>query len=99
VQRDNCPDCEGTGQRIDFAAIRAGKLDARGLFEAVKAAGIAYDNHESDLYIEATPEARALLRRYEHRDNARPFVHAVTGAIWLDVPFAFVPWWDARAAQ
>jgi hypothetical protein len=21
--RDNCPDCEGTGQRIDFAAIRA----------------------------------------------------------------------------
>ena len=23
VQRDNCPACEGTGQRIDFAAIRA----------------------------------------------------------------------------
>lgn len=25
VQRDNCPACEGTGQRIDFAAIRARK--------------------------------------------------------------------------
>ena len=23
VQRDNCPACEGTGQRIDFAAVRA----------------------------------------------------------------------------
>ena len=23
TQRDNCPACEGTGQRIDFAAIRA----------------------------------------------------------------------------
>jgi ATP-dependent protease HslVU (ClpYQ) ATPase subunit len=23
VQRDNCPLCEGTGQIIDFAAIRA----------------------------------------------------------------------------
>lgn len=23
VARDNCPDCEGTGWRIDFAAIRA----------------------------------------------------------------------------
>ena len=23
IQRDNCPDCEGTGLRIDFAAIRA----------------------------------------------------------------------------
>lgn len=22
-QRDNCPQCEGTGQRIDFAALRA----------------------------------------------------------------------------
>lgn len=22
VQRDNCPDCEGTGMRIDFRAIR-----------------------------------------------------------------------------
>ncbi len=22
IQRDNCPDCEGTGQQIDFAAIR-----------------------------------------------------------------------------
>jgi hypothetical protein len=22
IQRDNCPSCEGTGWRIDFAAIR-----------------------------------------------------------------------------
>lgn len=22
IERDNCPDCEGTGMRIDFAAIR-----------------------------------------------------------------------------
>ena len=22
IQRDNCPDCEGTGEQIDFAAIR-----------------------------------------------------------------------------
>lgn len=25
VGRDNCPACEGTGQRIDFAAIRAAR--------------------------------------------------------------------------
>lgn len=23
IERDNCPNCEGTGQVIDFAAIRA----------------------------------------------------------------------------
>lgn len=29
IQRDNCPACEGTGWRIDFAAIRArAPLDA-----------------------------------------------------------------------
>lgn len=26
VWRDNCPDCEGTGMEIDFAAIRARRL-------------------------------------------------------------------------
>ena len=26
VQRDNCPTCEGTGWRIDFAAIRARRM-------------------------------------------------------------------------
>lgn len=25
IERDNCPSCEGTGQRIDFAAIRAAR--------------------------------------------------------------------------
>ena len=28
VQRDNCPNCEGTGMVIDFRAIRAANADA-----------------------------------------------------------------------
>lgn len=27
IERDNCPNCEGTGMVIDFAAIRAKKID------------------------------------------------------------------------
>ena len=27
VERDNCPNCEGTGQVIDFAAIRARRIE------------------------------------------------------------------------
>lgn len=27
VQRDNCPECEGTGWRIDFRAIRSRPLE------------------------------------------------------------------------
>lgn len=26
IQRDNCPDCEGTGWRVDFRAIRERSL-------------------------------------------------------------------------
>jgi hypothetical protein len=40
AQRDNCPDCEGTGWRIDFAAIRktAGNLLRwRGAFRSLRA--------------------------------------------------------------
>jgi hypothetical protein len=31
-QRDNCPQCEGTGMRIDFAAIRARKTSRKTVF-------------------------------------------------------------------
>lgn len=30
VERDNCAACEGTGQRIDFAAIRARRGSTNG---------------------------------------------------------------------
>jgi len=34
-QRDNCPTCEGTGQRIDFAAIRARVSPAVNKYDAL----------------------------------------------------------------
>jgi hypothetical protein len=30
IERDNCPQCEGTGKVIDFAAIRARNRRTRG---------------------------------------------------------------------
>ena len=29
IERDNCPTCEGTGWRIDFAAIRARHTESK----------------------------------------------------------------------
>ncbi len=34
LERDNCPQCEGTGQRIDFAAIRAKNSGGKKIAEA-----------------------------------------------------------------
>lgn len=28
IERDNCPSCEGTGRRLDFAAIRSARLES-----------------------------------------------------------------------
>lgn len=73
------------------------KGDSASLYRDLVAAGLKLDNHESDLYVEDTPEARAILARYTtHKTNARPFRHAVTSKPWLDVPFAFEPFWQKK---
>jgi hypothetical protein len=94
VARDNCPDCEGTGQRINFAAIRA-----RTLYDEAATLGLPMDNHESDLYLRCSPEADALVRRYDVNKTARRFVSQTDGAPWWDVPFAFLPWWRRRSGN
>jgi hypothetical protein len=64
------------------------------IFQAVVAAKIPRDHHESDLYIKATPAARELLKRYKHSFSA--FTSQIDGSLWFDVPFAFDPWWEER---
>lgn len=31
------------------------------------------------------------------RENVKAFTSQIDGTRWLDLPFAFVPWWDRRA--
>lgn len=67
------------------------------LFEAVQAAGLEYDHHETDLYLPATPEALALLACFPLNDsNAEHFRSAIDGSPWIDVPFAYLPAWEAK---
>lgn len=69
------------------------------LYEDLKAAGIPTDNHESDLYFPETAASLEILRRHEvHRQNARRFVCVSDGGKpWIEVPFAYQPWWEERA--
>lgn len=70
------------------------------LYDELKAAGVALSNHESDLYCESTPQAREILARWPlEKSNARGFINQAPphkGEHWLDIPFAFHPWWQAR---
>lgn len=70
------------------------------LFDDIKAAGIPFASHESDLYIPATPAACEILRRYPlNAKTAQPFTNQAPphkGERWLDIPFAYLPFWEAR---
>ena len=67
------------------------------LYDEIVEAGIAIDKHESDLYIVDCPKAREILARYPRQERiARGFRSTLDGNLWIDVPFAFEPWWKAR---
>lgn len=67
------------------------------LYEKLKAAGVPLDNHESDLYCQATPEATRIVKASGKAWSY--FTNQLTGAPWIDVPFFFDPWWEKRATK
>lgn len=61
--------------------------------------GVETDNHESDLYALDTPAARQIIARAGRsfdRTITR-FRSQVDGRVWIEIPFAFDPFWEARA--
>ncbi len=64
------------------------------IYQALKTAGVALDNHESDLYAKDTDISRAILQDYPHTYSG--FLNQQDGQAWLDIPFAFDPWWEER---
>lgn len=81
------PNADLTGEQPD--------LQNADLWAEVVRLGLDHDHHESDLYLRATREARELIRRYAWRRNVTIFAWR-DGFLWFDVPFAFMPWWDAK---
>ena len=55
------------------------------------------DHHESDLYVRDTPMVRAVIRQFGRESSA--FTSKVDGHRWLDVPFAYEPFWDKKAKK
>jgi hypothetical protein len=80
-----------------------GKLEAKGppapdsVWAAVEAAGIKFAHHETDLYLPDIPEVRAILEKFPvNKANATKFKNQVEGGTWLDIPFAYLPAWEAK---
>ncbi len=77
--------------------------DASSLYEELTEAGVQIANHESDLYFPATEKALAILARHQlENGNAKYFINQAppnVGERWVDVPFAFQPFWTAKEAR
>ena len=64
------------------------------LYQAIVAAGIEHSNHESDLYVPATPEVGALMRQFGV--TGRLFKDNLTKSQWVDIPFAYDPFFERK---
>ena len=67
------------------------------LYTEIVKRGIPHSNHYSDLYLPDTAEVRELCKQCDVRPNT--FVNQVEGGIWLDCPFQYLPYWEAKAAN
>jgi hypothetical protein len=67
------------------------------LYDEVIRLGIKHDHHESDLYIPYTPENMALARKYGK--SAQTFKSNVDGKTWIDIPFAYSPFWEKKQRE
>lgn len=69
------------------------------LFEEIKVAGIKYNHWYSDLYIPNTPQVREILSRHrQHLRLTSAFIDQIDGENWLDIPFAYEPFWGKVAS-
>jgi hypothetical protein len=62
------------------------------IYHDLLAAGVPLDSHESDLYAKVTPASRAIVTRSGHSFTV--FRSQIDGALWFDLPFAYLPFWE-----
>lgn len=74
-------------------------LFAKTLYEALRDAGVPLDHHESDLYAKVTDASRAIIGTYIKSAPliSSTFRSRLDGELWFEIPFAYQPWWEARA--
>lgn len=72
------------------------------IYDQMKAAGVQIDSHESDLYVPVNEQTTSILMSnigLKGRLSSMKFVSQIDGKVWYDIPFAYQPWWDARASK
>ena len=80
------------------AALKKGRIEAAPkvdkVYDALIDAGCKVEGHESDLFVEETPESMDVLNKLGIVPDK--FKESKSGKPWLEIPFAFKPFWDAK---
>lgn len=84
---------------------RYGHSSGASLYAQLKAAGCAIDNHESDLYVRDSETARRIIKAVNDAGRegnlgqrwATSAFRGTDGHVWIDIPFAYDPWWSKRS--
>ena len=66
----------------------------RNPYAELQAIDVQLDNHESDLYAIATPEALAIVK--DTGWSYSTFISQIDGKLWIDIPFAYTPFWERK---
>ena len=70
------------------------------LYDELHAAGCEMDGRYSDLYVRPTRKAREILSRYPtERANSHTFQADDGSGMWIEVPFAYAPYWRAATKR
>ncbi len=68
------------------------------IYTELKEIGAVINSHCSDLYTPDTPEAREILERNGKKlDGWNVQRFQSEGQWWLEVPFAYEPYWDNKS--
>lgn len=73
------------------------KTTTKSLYQTLKDLGVPLDHHESDLYVRDTPAARLVIKQFGLKATA--FTSQIDGQRWLDVPFAYEPFWAKKSGR
>lgn len=75
---------------------------SKSLYERLIDAGCETESWQSDLYVRNTETAAQIIRAFEAEggiSNKRNFISARDGQSWIELPFAYKPYWDAKIRE
>lgn len=79
---------------LDHMELRKEGGEVKTIYQQMVEAGAEIDNHKSDLYVKSTPKTREIIRGYEYLNSVTTFTSQIDGQLWMDIPFAFDPFWE-----